>query len=90
MNSSEMARALGKKGGKARAVRLSAAERARIAALGGHARLISLHAARRVAENFRYVAVLDALQPRTKAVRLRNFAGRLPGIYASKVKAATT
>ena len=82
MNASEMARALGKKGGKARAARLPLAEKRRIAALGGRSRALSLHAARRVAENFRYVEVIDALQPRPRVMRLRAFDGPLPSIHA--------
>lgn len=86
MNISEMARALGKKGGETRAARLAPSEKRRIAALGGRARALSLHASRRVAENFRYVEAMDALQPRPTVVRLRDFTGPLPGIYASQLR----
>lgn len=82
MNASEMARALGKKGGKARAARLAPAEKRRIAALGGRSRALSLHATRRVAENFSYVEAIDALRPRSRAMRLHAFDGPLPGIHA--------
>src|SRR5690606_6184899 len=68
MDTSDMARARGRKGGKARAARLAPSEKRRIAALGGRARALSLHASRRVAENFRYVEVLHALQPRPPVV----------------------
>jgi hypothetical protein len=81
MSTSEIARALGSRGGKARAKRLSPVEKRRIAALGGRARALSIHAARRVAENFRYVEAVVALQPRPKVRRLRNFAGPLPGMH---------
>jgi len=84
MDISDIARALGSKGGKARAKRLSPAEKQRIAALGGRARALSLHAARRVAENFRFAEAVAALQPRPKVRRLRNFVGPLPGIRASQ------
>jgi hypothetical protein len=84
MNISDMARALGSKGGKARAKRLSPAEKRRIAALGGRARALSIHAVRRVAENFRYVDALAALRPRPKVQRLRNYTGPLPGIRGSQ------
>jgi hypothetical protein len=83
MDISDIARASASKGGKARAKRLSPAERQRIAALGGRARALSIHAARRVAENFRYVEAAAALQPRPKVRRLRNFTGPLPGIRGS-------
>lgn len=84
MGTSGLARVLGRRGGKVRAARLSPAERVRIAAMGGHSRAISLHAARRIAENFRYVEAMAALRPRPKVTRLRKSAGPLPGIYASK------
>jgi hypothetical protein len=84
MDASDMARALGRKGGTARAARLAPSERRRIAALGGRARALSLHASRRVAENFRYVEAMDALQPRPPVIRLRDFTGPLPDIHVSQ------
>ena len=82
MNATEMARALGRKGGRARGRRLSAAERKRIASLGGKARVQSLQAARRIADNFRYAAIVDGLRRQPPTVRrLSAFAGPLPGIY---------
>ena len=82
MNASEMARALGRRGGRARANRLSGADKKRIASLGGKARLRSLRSARRIVDNLRYAAVLDALRGHFAAVRrLSAFAGTLPGIY---------
>ena len=68
-----------------RAMRLSAPERRRIASLGGRARSTSLQAARRIAANFRYAALLDDLRGQsTHVARQSVFAGRLPGIYPSK------
>lgn len=84
MTPSEMARALGRKGGRARAARLAPDEKRRIAALGGRSRALSLQAVRRVAENFRYVDVLDALQPRPKVQRLPAFDGPLPTIHGAE------
>ena len=82
MNASEMARALGRRGGRARAKRLSVADKKRIASLGGRARLQSLKAARRIEDNFRYAAVIDDLRGQPAIVRrLSAFAGALPGIY---------
>jgi hypothetical protein len=82
MTASEMASALGRKGGHARAKRLSVLEKTRIASLGGKARMQSLQAARRIADNFRYATTLDALRGRPTTVkRLSAFAGPLPGIY---------
>ncbi len=81
MNARRMAKALGRRGGRRRAVLLSAVERRRIASLGGKARASSLLAARRVAANLRYAgAVRDLQTPAPKATRL-NAVDRLPGIY---------
>ena len=84
MNASEMAKALGRKGGRARAKRLSNLDKKRIASLGGKARAQSLEAARRIAHNFVYVAMVAELRGQPAPVtRLRTFAGPLPGIYPS-------
>ena len=84
MRMADIARVLGSRGRKARATRLAPAEKRRIAALGGRARALSIHAERRVAENFRYAEAVAALQPRQKVRRLRRFAGPLPDIHASR------
>jgi hypothetical protein len=85
MKAHEMARALGRRGGRARARRLSIEERKRIASLGGRARLDSLRTARRIADNFRYVVALRELRgPSAGVKRLRAFEGRLPGIYPAR------
>lgn len=85
MNASEMARALGRRGGRTRGKRLSAAEKKRIASLGGTARLQSLQAARRIADNFRYAVVLAGLRGQPTTVRrLSAFGGPLPGIYPAR------
>jgi hypothetical protein len=82
MEPSEAAKALGALGGRARAARLSAGQRRRIAAMGARARLASLQAARRLAENFRYITAVEALQgPRPAVRRVRTCTGPLPGIY---------
>ena len=82
MNASQMARALGRRGGRARGRRLSLADRQRIASLGGEARRRSLQAARRIMDNLRYAAAARDLQGRREPLqRLRAFAGPLPGIY---------
>jgi hypothetical protein len=80
MDASEAARAMGRRGGRARAARLSAEQRKAIAAQGGKARSLSFHASRRIAANFRYVQAVDALRPRpVKVTRMRTFSGLLPG-----------
>ena len=82
MNASRMARVLGRKGGRARARRLSALEKQHIASLGGQARRQSLQAALRITDNFRYVAAMVELRGRsTRVTHLMVFAGPLPGIY---------
>ncbi len=85
MNAREIARVLGSRGGHARARRLSADDRQRIASLGGQARRRSFESARRIADNFRYVASINELQARSQKVpKLKTFAGPLPGVYASR------
>lgn len=85
MSLREIAQALGRRGGQARARRLSAEERTRIAALGAEARLRSLEAARRVAENFLYAdAVLELQGGRPAVARVSSFTGPLPGAYSEK------
>ena len=81
MNASDMARALGRRGGRARSRRLSAAEKKRVASLGAQARLRSLDAARRIADNFRYAAAVAELGERPAVRRVKAFAGPLPGLY---------
>ena len=85
MNPSTAARALGRRGGLARAARLSSAEKKEIAALGGRARSLSFHAEHRIRENFRYLDAVDALRRRPGTVtRMQTFAGPLPGSPAMK------
>ena len=82
MNASDMARALGRKGGEARGKRLSGAEKKRIASLGGKARSQSIDATRRIVDNLRYAAaVSDLRRTPAKVRRVRTFVGPLPGIY---------
>jgi hypothetical protein len=49
--------------------------------MGGRARRESLQAARRIADNFRYLAAVRELRPAPPVKRLRAFRARLPGIY---------
>jgi hypothetical protein len=85
MTLARAARALGRRGGLARRERLPAAERKRIAALGGEARLRSIRITRRMAANFRYAAAAAELRGTPARVkRLRAFAGPLPGIYSRR------
>ena len=80
-----MARRLGQRGGIARARRLSAERRSEIASLGGEARRRSILAAKRIADNFRYLSAVLALQGGPPEVaRMKTCAGRLPGIYPDR------
>jgi hypothetical protein len=82
MTTSELAAALGRRGGRARAARLSPERRRQIAAAGAAARRQSLEAARRILVNFRYRELVLALappQPRVK--RVATCRGPLPGPY---------
>lgn len=82
MNSRDMARALGRRGGRIRAKRLSAARKSQIASMGGASRARSLQAARRIADNFRYVAAIVSLRGASaEPTRRKTCKGRLPGIY---------
>lgn len=77
-----MARAMGRRGGRARANRLSPERRRQIASLGGEARQRSLLAARRLVDNLLYAAAVEELRGEAREIlRMRAFAGPLPGIY---------
>ena len=80
-----MARAMGRRGGRARAKRLSAERRRQIASLGGRARHRSFLVARRIVDNLRYAAVVLELRggPR-KVLRMKTCRGRLPGLYPDR------
>jgi hypothetical protein len=84
MNTRQMAMALGRRGGRARARNLPVAERRRIAALGGAARRQSLKLAQRHRDNFIYAAMVLELQPRPRVDRVRTFNGPLPGLYPDR------
>ena len=80
-----MARAMGRRGGQARARRLSAERRQQIASLGGRARQRSLLVARRVSDNLLYAAAAVELQGgQPELLRMRTFDGRLPGLYLDR------
>jgi hypothetical protein len=82
MDGREMARSMGRRGGRARARRLSAERRRQIASLGGQARRLSFLVARRITENLRYaVAVQDLRGGPPEVLRMKSFGGRLPGHY---------
>ncbi len=77
-----MARAMGRRGGRARASRLSPERRHEIASLGGQARQRSLLAARRLVENLLYAAAVRELRGEARELlRMKTFNERLPGLY---------
>ena len=81
MSIQSFAKALGRKGGLARAKRLSAEKRKSIASLGGRARSESFEIARRIKENFRYVSAVQALAGVPKVRSLKTARNQLPGTY---------
>ena len=78
---SETARRLGRRGGLARARRLSSDRRAQIAKLGAIARIDSLRLAKAIRLNFSYVMAMRELHPPPAVRSTSTFRGRLPGIY---------
>jgi hypothetical protein len=87
MNARQMARELGRRGGRARARNLTPDERRRIAALGGIARRQSLEVAQRHEDNFRYLAMVLELRPPPPVERMRTFDGPLPGVATGRARA---
>jgi hypothetical protein len=80
-----MAKAMGRRGGLARAKRLSAERRRHIASLGGRARHRSLLVERRILDNLRYLAAVLELQGGSrKVLRTSTHSGRLPGLYRDR------
>jgi hypothetical protein len=85
MDAREMARVLGRRGGRARAERLSAEARRSIASLGGQARRRSILAARRILDNLRYAAAVQELRGGSPGIiRMKTFGGPLPGLYPDR------
>lgn len=62
MRMKSIARALGRRGGLARARKLSAERRRQIASQGGLSKALSHHASRRILENFESLKRVDALR----------------------------
>jgi hypothetical protein len=82
MTPSELAAALGRRGGRARAASLTPARRRQIAIQGAAARRASLEAARRITSNFRYLEAVRQLAPEVPAARrVSTCRSPLPGIY---------
>jgi hypothetical protein len=76
---------MGRRGGQARARRLSTERRREIASLGGRARHLSLLAARRIVDDLLYAAaVLELSGGAPRVLRMKTFSGRLPGLYPER------
>ncbi len=80
MTVSDIARALGRRGGVSRGRRLSSAQKTRIAAMGARARIESLRIARRIVANFRYAEAVRMLRGAPRVTRVSRFNGRLPDL----------
>lgn len=81
MNSRNMAKILGRRGGFKRAQTLSANEKARIARLGAVARVASLKASSRIEVNFKYLEAIWQLKPPLKAKSVKFANRKLPSIH---------
>ena len=81
MNTSEIARLLGRRGGLKRAQRLSNARRVETAQLGSQARTDSFRLGRAIRNNFDYVAAMHQLNPPARVNSESKSARKLPGIY---------
>ena len=83
---SDMARALGRRGGLSRARRVSKDRRAEIARAGARARAESLRLTRAIVTNFHYVNAIRDLHPHRPVRSESTFGGRLPGIYGPEAE----
>jgi hypothetical protein len=82
VNTSSIARLLGRRGGLARGRRLSVEARRNIASAGGRARRESIEAARRIVTNLRYAETVRRLRRDPSRVVSRATAtAPLPGLY---------
>jgi len=84
MGLSEMAKALGRRGGLRRAQRLSARRRAEIARLGASARAESLRLAEAIRNNFDYVRAIERLNPPRPVRSGSTCREALPGIHGGQ------
>ncbi len=85
MTITDIARALGGRGGRARARRLSRARKRAIAAMGAKARLRSLRAEQNIIAKFRYAEAVRQLRGEpVRVTRGHRSIGRLPGIYRNE------
>lgn len=81
MNARQIAKALGRKGGLARAKKLSAEQRRKIASKGGMVKALSAKANDRIESNFRFAESLKILRPPPKVKSVSQIKGPLPTLY---------
>jgi hypothetical protein len=86
MQISEMAKALGRRGGLSRARRLSSRRMADIARAGASARGESFRLARAIRTNCDYVRAIRELHPPKPIRSEARCGGRLPGLYGPETK----
>jgi len=77
-NKMSIAQILGRRGGKARACKLSPVERRKIALLGARARMSSIEASKRIESNFRYLNTIHQLRGIPKVIRVKTCHYPLP------------
>lgn len=83
MNTRQIAKALGRKGGLARAKKLSAEQRRKIAALGGEVKALSNKANDRIESNFRFARTMKLLRKTPAVISVSRINNPLPEIYVS-------
>ncbi len=79
MNASQLAKKLGRRGGMARAKKLSAERRREIASRGGLSKALSAKAEQRIHKNFKYLAAVKSLRKLPKPKSSSRVYGTLPG-----------
>ena len=82
MNTRQYAQALGRRGGLARAKRLSAEQRKKIASMGGQSKALSAKAVQRIEINFIYLKAVKELSKTPRPESVSCVEHSLPGTYA--------
>lgn len=87
MKLKNMAKELGRRGGRARARKLSTEQKVKIASLGGSTRAQSFLLAKRIRENFAYFEIVQTLAPkRSQVSRVSVVRNKLPEIGVREKK----
>ncbi len=80
MNVSQLAKQLGRRGGLARAKKLSAKRRREIASLGGQVKNLSEKVVQRIEKNFKYLKAVKELRKPPKPKSVSRVYNSLPGV----------